>query len=410
MDTFAAESTAPVFASTQPIFDGLANVYGYDVNFRSGFEAEFDAATSRFLGEGDFWRAMGFDAILGMGRGHIMFSRELLIRDVPVLFPPDALVVGVPGRMQGDGELIEACRRLKDVGYELELLDFAPDQRNNPFLDFGDIVRVDAAAVPPDERSALCAELTRRGVRPLASGLATPQQYKEAEEAGFWYFQGEFFRRPVLMPGKELPSQKTHYLALLNEVNKSELAYDELADLIKLDVAMTYRLLRFINSAWYGLKHNVESIRHALVLLGPREVRLWASMLVLRELGEEKSREMFRRCLIRAKMAESIAPLVGMEARGPEMFLMGMFSLAEALTRVPLARVLDGLPLSGDVKTALLGRDGPLGAVCGAVEHYEWGQWDRLSEAVAALNLDEAAMPVLFASAVQWADNALSSM
>jgi len=312
--------------------------------------------------------------------------------------------------MEGDEELIEACRRLRDVGYELELLDFAPDQANSPFLDFGDIVRVNTAMMVQDERSALCAELTERGVRPLACGLATPEQYKQAEQAGFWYFQGEFFRRPVLMPGKELPSQKAHYLALLNEVNRSELAYEELADLIKQNVAMTYRLLRFINSAWYGLKHNVESIHHALVLLGPQEVRLWASMLVLRELGEDKSRELFRRCLIRAKMAESLAPLVGLETRGPELFLMGMFSLAEALTRVPLARVLDGLPLSADVKAALLIRDGPLGPVCGAVEHYEWGHWDRLSEAAAALNLDEAAMPVLFAAAVQWADNALRSM
>ncbi len=411
MTTAATETTVPVFATTQPIFDRLTNVYGYDMDFRSGFEAEFAAAAARGgAGDIDFWRAMGFDVILGLGRGHVTFHRDLLIQNIPVLFPPDTLVVGVPGDLRGDRELITACRQLKDVGYELELMNFQPDQTDSPFLDFGDIVRVDAAAVPQDRQAAVCAELTKRGVRPLAGEVAGRRQYEEAHEAGFWYFQGEFFRRPVLASNKELPTQKAHYLALLKEVNKPQLAYDELEGLIKVDVPMTYRLLRFINSAWYGLKQTISSIRHALVLLGPGEVKLWASMLLLRELGEDAPKELFRRCLIRAKMAEGIAPRVGMEIQAQELFLMGMFSLAEVLTNVPLARVLEGLPLSQDVKMALLAQGGPFGLVYETVEQYERGQWERLSESAAALDLDENALPALFSAAVQWADNAVSSL
>ncbi|MGB2820461.1 MAG: HDOD domain-containing protein [Phycisphaerae bacterium] len=410
MGTATAQTTVPVFATTQPIFDRLTNVYGYDMDFRSGFEAEFAAAADRGGGGIDFWRVLGFDVVLGLGRAHVTFPRDLLLQSVPVLFPPDTVVVGVPGDLRGDRELIDACRQLKDVGYELELLDFAPDQMDSPFLDFGDIVRLRMAAVPHDEQAALCEEITKRGVRPLASGVATPAQYHEAYEAGFWYFQGEFFRRPVLASDKELPSQKAHYLSLLKEVNKPELAYDELENIIKLDVAMTYRLLRFINSAWYGLKQTVSSIRHALVLLGPSEVRVWASMLLLRELGEDAPKELFRRCLIRAKMAEGIAPLVAMDRQAQELFLMGMFSLAEALTNVPLARVLEGLPLSQDVKMALLAQGGPFGPVYETVEQYDQGQWQRLSETAAALDLDENALPALFGSAIQWADKAVNSL
>jgi c-di-GMP-related signal transduction protein len=410
MGTATAQTTVPVFATTQPIFDRLTNVYGYDMDFRSGFEAEFAAATERGGGGIDFWRVLGFDVVLGLGRAHVTFPRDLLLQTVPVLFPPDTVVVGVPGDVRGDGELIGACRQLKDVGYELELLDFAPDQIDSPFLDFGDIVRVRTATGRHDEQAALCEEITRRGVRPLASEVATQAQYQEAHEAGFWYFQGDFFRRPVLASDKELPSQKAHYLSLLKEVNKPELAYDELENIIKLDVAMTYRLLRFINSAWYGLKQTVSSIRHALVLLGPSEVRVWASMLLLRELGEDAPKELFRRCLIRAKMAEGIAPLVAMDRQAQELFLMGMFSLAEALTNVPLARVLEGLPLSQDVKIALLAQGGPFGPVYEVVEQYDQGNWQRLSETAAALDLDENALPALFGSAIQWADKAVSSL
>jgi EAL and modified HD-GYP domain-containing signal transduction protein len=133
-------------------------------------------------------------------------------------------------------------------------------------------------------------------------------------------------------------------------------------------------------------------------------------MLLLRELGEDAPKELFRRCLIRAKMAEGIAPWVGMEIQAQELFLMGMFSLAEALTNVPLARVLEGLPLSQDVKMALLAQGGPFGLVYETVEQYERGQWERLSESTAALNMDENALPALFSTAVQWADAALSSL
>ncbi|MGB2819464.1 MAG: HDOD domain-containing protein [Phycisphaerae bacterium] len=410
MDTCTSERTLPVFATTQPIFDRQARIYGYEMDFQSGFEAEFAAAAERARAGIDFWRAMGFDVILGLDRGHVTFTRELLIERVPILFPPDTLAVGVPGELRGDGDLIDACRELKDVGYKLELVNFTPDQADSVFLDLADIVRIGVAAMTGAELSAICGRLTGRGLWPLAAGVDTAEKHDQACKAGFCYFLGDFFRRPVLASDRELPSQKAHYLSLLAEVNKPELAYDELEAIIELDVAMTYRLLRFINSAWYGLKVVIESIRHALVLLGPREVQLWASLLVLHELGAEKPRELFRRCLIRAKMAEGIAPLVGMGSRASELFLMGMFSLVEALTDVPVARVLDGLSLGQDVKTALVDDKGPFGLVHAVVKYYESGQWQELLEPATALNLERLALPKAFGAAVQWADNAVKMM
>ncbi len=410
MGTSAVAGTVPAFATTLPIFDRLNNVYGYDLQFRSGFEAQFAAVAAGDDATTDFWKAMGIDELLGVGRAHIVFPRELLVKGVPVLFPADTLVAGVPGDVRGDGDLLDACRQLKEVGYELALEDFQPDQLDSPFLDFGDIVCVDATTTTRPQQDALCEELPRCGVRPLIRNVDSPKQYEQAQESGFWYFQGEFFRQPVLRPGKDIPTSKAHYLDLLREVHKPELAYDDLEHLVKQDVAMTYRLLRFINSAWFGLTQTVASIRHALVLLGPREVKVWASMLVLRELGEEKPRELFRRCLIRAKMAEALGPRIGMEPQAPELFLMGMFSLVEALTDIPLRRVLEGLPLNQDIKMALLARGGPFGLIHEVVENYELGRWELFSQATAALKLDEAVVPGLFGTARKWADEAVNSM
>jgi EAL and modified HD-GYP domain-containing signal transduction protein len=173
---------------------------------------------------------------------------------------------------------------------------------------------------------------------------------------------------------------------------------------------MTYRLLRFINSAWYGLKTAVESIRHALVLLGPEQVRVWASMLVLKDMGEDKPNELFRRCLMRARMAEAFAPRVGLKSRASELFLMGMFSLADALTDIPLARVLFGLPLSKEIKMALLGQGGQFGLVHEMVLAYEMGWWDSFSDAARRASIEERVAPGMFNEAREWADQALRAI
>jgi len=332
------------FATTLPIFDRLAKVYGYDLRFRSGFGTQFTSVVAE-QADVDFWKAMGFDDILGMGRAHVFFPRDLLLKGAPFLFPPDRMIVGLPEDVTGDGELIDSCKGLKEVGYELAMDNFGADQMASPFLEFGDIVWVDIAEATDEQQEAVCEELPRRGIRPLAKNVSTPESFDKAMEAGYWYFQGDFFRQPVLRPGRELPTAKAHYLQLLQEVNKPELPYDELEGLIKQDVAMTYRLLRFINSVWYGLKQTVNSIRHALVLLGPVEVRLWASMLVLRELGEEKPRELFRRCLIRAKMAEGLAvSFFAPDERGCEVrFAVDVYNqeAARALSDMLASKVTD---------------------------------------------------------------------
>jgi c-di-GMP-related signal transduction protein len=397
------------FAAAHPIFNRQLKVYGYDLEFRSGFEAHCNQVISEDV-VADLWKAMHFEEIVGLARAHVVFPRDLLVQEFPVLFPADTLIVGVPQNGHEDWDLLNACRRLKEVGYELALVDFGPEHLDSPFLEFVDIAWIDAGRTGPDEQKDVCEALPARGVRTLATNVNSAEAFNDAAGMGYWHFQGDFFRQPVLQADKEIATTKLHYLQLLNEVNKPELAYDDLEALIKQDVSMTYRLLRFINSAWFGLRKTVESIRHALVLLGPAEVRVWASMLVLKDLGEDKPDELFRRCLIRAKMGESIAPLVGLRTRASELFLMGMFSLVDALTDIPLARVLEGLPVSRSIKMALLGQLGEFGPVHKAVVAYERGRWDEFSAAAEAFGLDEAVMPDVFAASRKWADDALGAI
>ena len=397
------------FVATHPIFDRLTKVYGYELAFRSGFEAYFRSAISD-KAQGEARQILSFDDLLGPARAYVVFPPKLMMADPVLLAPPETLTIGIPADTEADPKVIAGCKRLKDAGCHIGIEDFRLAHMESPFLQFADVVRVDADGTDLDEQETICQQLPGKGVRPLARAVHTGNAFGQASQAGYWYFQGDFFREPVLRPGKEISANKLTYLRVLENVNRPELAYDDLEALIKQDVSMTYRLLRFLNSSWFGLRHAVSSIRQALVLLGPAEVRIWASMLVLSDMGQDKPNELFRRSLIRAKALEAMASVVNMERQKAQLFLVGMFSLVEALTDIPIARVLDGLPLNENVKAALLGQPCPLRTVLEAVEQYELGQWKAFSQSAASLDLDEYLMPTVFRAASKWADDALTSI
>jgi len=394
------------FVATQPIFDGHEEVHSYDLNFRSGSDELISAERS---GADDVAAAGQLVAeMAGSRRAHVRFSREQIARGVPILFPAEKLTVGIPPDVADGVAVMSAATEMKQFGYELAMDEFEEEHFGSGLLELADEARVSVVQTPEDRQGQICERLAERGIRTTAVDVDTPEARDRAREAGFTYCEGNYYRLPILRPGWEIPASKLHYLRLLKEVNQPELAYDELDSLIRQDVAMTHRLLKFVNSVWFGLKQTVNSIRHALVLLGPPEVRIWASMLVLKDIGDQKPRELFRRCLIRAKLAEDIAPLIHQEKRSSELFLVGMFSLVDALTDLPMDKALEGLALNPDIKMALLGPGGDFAMAYELICAYEMGRWDSFARAATAIDLNEYAMPSLFLTAQSWADQAIS--
>jgi c-di-GMP-related signal transduction protein len=398
-----------VFVARHPIFDRKKQVFAYDLAFRSGFEQFYETVVSN-RAQVDHEIAVNLEDLSGHGRGMVSFSLDLLRQGLPTLFPTETLCVCIPPDLSVDEEVLQACANLRDAGYPLVMDGLTPDRLDSPLLGLAQIARLDQATSASDRCGEICRAIAELGVAAIAVGIDTPEAYQVARDNGCSYFEGDFFRKPVLGPGRAVVSNQLNYMRILCAVNKPVLDYDELDALIKQDIAMTYKLLRFINSAWYGLRNRVDSIRHALVLLGPAEVRVWASLLVLKEAGSEKPNELFRRSLTRAQVAEKLAPLVGMESNASELFLMGMFSMVDALTDVPMEKVLDGLPLNEHIKSALLGEDGEFRHVHDAILSYEMGEWSDFARAAGELGLAEESVPGLFRTSDEWAAEALAAM
>jgi len=398
-----------VFVARQPIFDKQKAVQAYELLFRSGLENRY-TGTSGDISTLDLIASsllvIGLDELTGRKRAFINFTRNLLLQETADLLPSDRVTVEIIEDIQPDDEVLAACRKLKDAGYPIALDDFVLSNMGTPFLDLADIVKVDFLGTPPEDRARIAEELGRRNITALAEKVETIEDFAAAAAAGYTLFQGYFFSKPVIQVGNRITSNRLTQFRLLNEVTRPDFSYDQLEGIMKQDVALTYHLMKYINSVWFALRHEVTSIKHALVLLGPAEIRKWAALMSLRHMGSDKPSELFLRSITRARMGECLAPHIGMKAQAPDLFLMGMFSLIDALLDMPMADILPKLPLAEPVSKALLGQPSLFRAANDTIVAYERGDWDSFATASKELQLDTQIMPSLFSGSLRWANQA----
>jgi c-di-GMP-related signal transduction protein len=398
------------FVARQPIFDRDLNVFAYELLFRSGFGnfyGAFDAdrASSDVL-TGSFM-VVGLEELTSGKRASINFTRNLLLNQVATLFPSDLLLIEVQENVDPAPEVVEACKDLKRAGYRLILDDFCPLSAGNRLLEIVDIVKVDFAKIQPSDRELVPLMGNCRQARFLAEKVETVEEFNQALDWDYSYFQGYFFSRPVIHASNVIPGSKLVYLRLLDEINKGDADFGALESMIRHDVSLSYKLLRFMNSAHFSLSQRIKSIKHALSLLGLREVKKWISLTALTGLASDKPEELIVSSLIRARLCEQLALRVGLGDRSSELFLVGMFSLIDAITGRPMSEMLGNLPLTEETKIALMGGENACREVYDTLITYEKGQWEAFAECAARLGINEDDLPVLYRDAVRWVNQVL---
>jgi EAL and modified HD-GYP domain-containing signal transduction protein len=224
-----------------------------------------------------------------------------------------------------------------------------------------------------------------------------------AKIAGCQLFQGFFFCRPATSSVRAVPARRLAYLQLFSALNRPDLTIDTLEDLVKHDVSLSMRVLRSINSAAFGLGRDVTSLRHALVLLGVQQVRMWASVWAMAGVNTGGTPEAVSVAILRARSCEALGRArSGNDAAG-EMFLLGMCSMLPAILDQPMERAIADLPLTSAVRGALNGDTGPMRSLLDAVIAYEQGDWDQASTTLQPLGLSESLLATAYSEALQWA-------
>jgi EAL and modified HD-GYP domain-containing signal transduction protein len=396
------------FVARQPIFDRQLKVVGYELLFRTGFHNVFDEYCDQDLASSktllDSFLLFGLNELAGGKRAFINFTKKVLLSNVVSAFPSDVMVIELLENIEPDRDVIAACRKLKDNGYVMALDDFVYHPQFAPLLPYLDIIKVDFKKTRGFDREKVIEDVNRKKIQFLAEKVESIETFKEAAQMGYTYFQGFFFSKPVVVSAKDMPSLKTNLLRLLDRIYEPEIDFAGIESIVKKDVSLSYKLVRFINSAAFGLPVEVRSIMHVLNLLGVKEFRKWVSLVVLSQLSNDKPEELMVSSVIRARLSELIAETIGMKENSPEFFLMGLFSLIDVFLERTMEDILKDLPLSANVKDALLHGKGVFGEVLRFVTAYEKGNWNTLFDIAAGLKLDEERIPELYFDTITWAN------
>lgn len=399
-----------IFVARQPILDRRQAVYGYELLFRSGFENVFshtdgDQASSRVIR--DSLLSFGFDRLTGDRKAFINFTRNVLVQELYALLPQDRAVVELLESVEPDDEVVEACRTLKQAGYLLALDDFVFKPEFEPLLDLADIVKVDVLSTSPGDRRGYADRFRSRKIKLLAEKVETREQFDEAMSSGYSYFQGYFFCKPQVVSRKELSGLQVNYLRFLKEVNRPEIDFDCLETIFKQEVTLSLHLLRYLNSAVFGWRRRVGSVKHAIMLLGEKPLRKWASLVALTGLGDDKPAELVSTCLLRARFCEQLASLAGTPKREIDFFFTGLLSVVDALVDRPLDEMLEELNVAPEIREALSGGNTTIGYALRLVTAYEQGDWEEVKSTARLLHVPEDRIPHVYAQSLSWAQKVL---
>ena len=368
-----------VFVARQPIFDQKQNVFAYELLFRSGDTQNFftgldgDQATSSVLSNS--FHAIGMDNLTNGKLAFVNFTRNLLLLEVPTLFPKDMVAVEILETVEPEEDVVQACKNMKDRGYLIVLDDFILEEKFRPLIELTDVIKVDFMLTKGDERKAIMDKIETNGIRYLAEKVETLEEFQQAVDYGYSYFQGYFFSKPVIVSGREITGNKLNYLRLLKDIHRPGVKTSELEETIKQDVSISYKLLNYINSAFFSLPQKVRSIQHALNLLGPIESKKWLTVIAMAQIASDKPPELVVTSLIRGNFCEMLAKKVGLEKYSSELFLVGLFSLIDAFFDQPLDEILDNLPIDDEIKKTLLGEETKFRNVLQLIVHHEKGDW-----------------------------------
>lgn len=410
MSYSVAKQAMDSFIARQPVFDAELNVFAYELLFRNGpdnFFASIDGDRATHHVMGDSLCVHGLDLLAADRKILVNVTRECLLEHQYAVLPPSQTIVEVLETVEPDDAVVEACRLARSQGYAIALDDYVFETRYDEFIHEFDILKIDFATTTPEERRSFC-----RFCGPLAALLAekveTQEQFEEARSLGFSYFQGYFFCQPQVIRTRSLACQSASMFRLLQIVNEPEIDHELLEETIRQDLALSYKLLKYLNSAAFGLRAKVDSVPHAIRLLGEHAIRQWISLIALTTMAEDKPSEIITVGVIRAHLCEAIATMTSQSTDDIDCFSLGLFSVIDALIDRPMNEALDEINLNPMMKATLLGEHTPLSPLLSLVRSIEGGDWPAVSSACERFGLSSDTLFQTYLEAVESTNELLS--
>jgi EAL and modified HD-GYP domain-containing signal transduction protein len=390
-----------IFVGRQPIYGRRLELYAYELLYRGGDVdyadfSEGDKATSQVLL--NTFTEFGLERIVGGHLAFINLTRGFIVGEYPLPVPRTQVVLEVLEDIAPDEEVLRGLEDLRRRGFKIALDDFVYRRELEPILALADIVKVDVLGLEEEALRARFQQLKPLGIKLLAEKIETRETFERCRDMGFDFFQGYFLAKPNVVSGASIPASSLNLLRLMAEFQNPDHDIDRITAIVSQDVAFSYKLLRHINTAIYGMPRRIESLKETVTYLGLSTVKNLACLFLLSN-GGHHPHELLVTAMMRAKMCENLAHAGDAEGAAG-FFTVGLFSTLDALLGLPMERVVAKLPLGEDLVRALTERTGPKAEALSCTLAYERGDWG----AVECFGLSRAAIRTAFLEAVAWVE------
>ena len=346
--------------------------------------------------------SVGLNPSIPSSRCFINFPYQSLIRRLPLSLPKDKVVVEILETCQPTDELLEAVKELYQAGYMIALDDFTSTPEWERFLKYTHIVKLDIMQMGLDEACDLVKAHQGKQFSFLAERVETEQEFQQAKDAGFKFFQGYFFSKPEIIKTKYISPEQVIAMELFQEVCKPDVDFQRVENIVAKDVALSYKLLRFVNTMSPRLEVTISSFRQALVYLGQEKLKMFVSLAVASYVSDKKPKELYGLSLQRAQFCQRMSRYQAFEGHTEQAFMIGLFSLLDALLDLSLENLVEQLPLCKSIKVALLRREGPYGTLLALEESFEHADWQQIDEHCADLGLSVDQVKTELTEARRW--------
>jgi EAL and modified HD-GYP domain-containing signal transduction protein len=394
------------YVARQPILDLRGKLHGYELLFRNGPE-------NAFSGDSDLASRTMLDntVMFGLGKltsglpAFVNCTADTLTGSLVHLLPSSMTVLEILETVEPSPAVIAACRRLKASGYRLALDDFDWKPGIERFVEMADYIKVDFLLTGASERRKLLDLLSGVAVALIAEKVETEEQFLQARDEGFSLIQGYYFCRPTLVENHKVPANRLSHIEILRLLQDDSIDLRELAQQVKRDASLTYRLLRLINSPMCAMRQEVRSVHAALMAVGEETFRRLATLAITSELNAGQPPELLRMAFVRGRFCELGSAHCGLNSN--EQYLLGLLSLLPAMLHLPMRELAPSLPLREEIRRALMGANIEGRSLLSWLERHELGDWAACDAIVEDCVLQPDSLLQCYEEAVLWAEAAL---
>ncbi|KPV96413.1 HDOD domain protein [Pseudoalteromonas sp. P1-9] len=396
-----------IYTARQAVLNHKKRLVAYELLFRNSRANSFPTidpviATSKLIADSQF--IIGLRRLTSGKKALIKFPHLGILQKQPELLPSNDFIVELMTDFAPNQEVYEACRSLFHKNYVLALDSYTPDFDWQPYCNLCRLAKFDISRTPLNTVIADINKLKQqKNLKLMATKIETHEDFELAKQLGFDYFQGYFLCRPQLIEQQDMVSHSQTVVLLYTELVKEELNYDKIANLVEQDAALCYKLLRFINSGLFPTREEINSIKQGLIYLGDQNAKRFLNLVVTAHFAKDKPHELIRMSTIRAKFCDVIAQKIAPSLKSKS-FLVGLFSLLDAIFDRSMDVIIKQLPLGKDISDALIGQENLNRNILELVLSYESGNWQKIESQCNKLKLDQADLPAFYYEAIKWSD------